>query len=117
MPEPQRIQRKRTKGWRMPPGAVCVTRPGRYGNPFRSGDRAADVENFRLCVSEYPVPADRIRMWLKAGGNVATLIALASRAWWVKRDLGGRDLCCWCPLDQPCHADALLELANGKDGG
>lgn len=22
------------------------------------------------------------------------------------------DLMCFCPLDQPCHADVLLELAN-----
>jgi hypothetical protein len=27
--------------------------------------------------------------------------------------LRGKDLACWCPLDQPCHADVLLELANG----
>jgi hypothetical protein len=26
--------------------------------------------------------------------------------------LRGKDLVCWCPLDQPCHADVLLELAN-----
>ena len=26
--------------------------------------------------------------------------------------LAGHDLACWCPLDQPCHADVLLELAN-----
>lgn len=26
--------------------------------------------------------------------------------------LRGHDLACWCPLDQPCHADVLLELAN-----
>ena len=26
--------------------------------------------------------------------------------------LRGRNLACWCPLDQPCHADVLLELAN-----
>ena len=30
----------------------------------------------------------------------------------VRAELAGRDLCCWCPLDQPCHADVLLELAN-----
>jgi len=30
-------------------------------------------------------------------------------------DLRGRDLACWCPLDQPCHADVLLELANAAD--
>lgn len=33
-------------------------------------------------------------------------------------DLRGRDLACWCPLEDaagnrvPCHADVLLELAN-----
>lgn len=29
--------------------------------------------------------------------------------------LVGHDLACWCPLDQPCHADVLLELANGAE--
>jgi hypothetical protein len=27
-------------------------------------------------------------------------------------DLRGKNLACWCPLDAPCHADVLLELAN-----
>lgn len=31
--------------------------------------------------------------------------------------LVGRDLACWCPLDQPCHADVLLELANSSASG
>jgi len=26
--------------------------------------------------------------------------------------LRGKNLACWCPLDSPCHADVLLELAN-----
>jgi hypothetical protein len=30
----------------------------------------------------------------------------------VKRELAGRDLACYCPLDQPCHADVLLAVAN-----
>jgi Domain of unknown function (DUF4326) len=30
----------------------------------------------------------------------------------VRERLSGRDLACWCKLDQPCHADILLELAN-----
>jgi hypothetical protein len=29
--------------------------------------------------------------------------------------LRGKDLACWCPLDQPCHADVLLELVNKGD--
>lgn len=31
---PQRIQRKRTRGWRMPEGAVYVGRGSKFGNPF-----------------------------------------------------------------------------------
>jgi hypothetical protein len=27
-------------------------------------------------------------------------------------ELRGKNLACWCPLDQPCHAEVLLELAN-----
>ena len=30
----------------------------------------------------------------------------------VKRILKGKNLACWCPLDQPCHADILLAIAN-----
>jgi hypothetical protein len=30
----------------------------------------------------------------------------------VKLELRGRDLACYCPLDEPCHADVLLEVAN-----
>ena len=30
----------------------------------------------------------------------------------VTRELRGRDLACYCPLDQPCHADVLLAIAN-----
>ena len=34
---PKRIQRKRTRGWRLPEGAVAVTRPTFWGNPFPVG--------------------------------------------------------------------------------
>lgn len=37
----------------------------------------------------------------------------ASPAWReMAAKLRGKNLACWCPLDQPCHADVLLELAN-----
>lgn len=38
---PRRIQRSRTAGWRMPPGAVYVGRPSKWGNPYRVGWPAA----------------------------------------------------------------------------
>jgi hypothetical protein len=93
---PHRIQLRRTRGWRKPDGAVVVSRPSRWGNPhpFReptAEERArvvalcrADLENGRL---DYTVDD-------------------------VRRELAGRDLACWCPLDHPCHADVLLEVAN-----
>jgi hypothetical protein len=30
----------------------------------------------------------------------------------IRSALRGKNLACWCPLDQPCHADVLLEIAN-----
>ncbi|WP_149563191.1 DUF4326 domain-containing protein [Streptomyces cacaoi] len=30
----------------------------------------------------------------------------------ARRELAGRYLMCWCPLDQPCPADVLLAVAN-----
>lgn len=30
----------------------------------------------------------------------------------IRERLAGHDLACWCPLDDACHADVLLELAN-----
>ena len=97
---PQRIQRKRTKGWRMP-NAVYVGRPGRWGNPF-----IADLLNGGNMSPEETV--DHFRRALIDG---RLQVSVAS----VRRDLAGKDLACWCALDAPCHADVLLDLAN-KDG-
>ena len=102
---PQRIQLRRAKGWRKPPGTVVVARPSRWGNPWRidpggrdewsAPDRATAVARFREFVSGDYDPA-----------------AYPSRAE-IRAQLAGRDLACWCPLDGPCHADVLLEIANG----
>ena len=36
---PIRIQRERTKGWRMPPNTVYVWRLSKFGNPFKGRSR------------------------------------------------------------------------------
>jgi hypothetical protein len=84
---------RRTGGWRKPPGAVNVARPTRWGNPFLIGTHGAEV-----VVAEY-------RRWINEAEQ-ADLLAAA------KTELAGHDLMCWCPLDRPCHADVLLEIAN-----
>lgn len=30
----------------------------------------------------------------------------------IRAELAGKNLACWCPLNQPCHADVLLKIAN-----
>lgn len=92
---PQRIQRKRSKGWKMPPNTVYVGRPRIWGNPF---PRNAYVDA-RTCVDDF-------KSWLWDTPNLRSEI---------RRDLRGKDLACWCPLDQPCHADVLLEIANAEE--
>jgi hypothetical protein len=107
----------------MPKGAVYVGRPSLFGNPWdlataRSYDVPIDrrrqwcVDKFRpemdrlALLSDYAMVSDRgyERLWA---------MGLPTMADYAKRLLRGHDLACWCPLDQPCHADVLLELANG----
>jgi len=109
---PKRIQRKRTKGWRMPAGAVYVGRPTVFGNPFPwTGARDAGYQGTEEQLRAFSVQV--FREWLTAN----------ERYWHGQEEqrqrliealpsLRGKDLACWCSLDQICHADVLLELAN-----
>ena len=136
---PQRIQRSRAKGWRMPEGAVYVGRGTRWGNPFdfrRSeycwaaltfdcrGDAAGRHEASVRAYRDWIDPPHGRRTLLfeeqpkLAGGEKSIALGPPVRAGEApsKQDiiaaLRGKDLACWCRLDQPCHADVLLELAN-----
>lgn len=101
MTTPKRIQRKRTKGWQMPANAVYVGRPTRYGNPFAiTEDR--DAGDVRIAF----------RTWLLVEGCHANMPDKKQAILDSLDELRGKDLACWCRLDQPCHADVLLELAN-----
>jgi hypothetical protein len=94
MARPVRMQLSRRKGWRMPPDTVKVDRSTRFGNPFhlgKDGDRAEIVRLFREHLARPEQAA-----------HVAD----------IKATLRGRNLACWCPLDGPCHADVLLDVAN-----
>jgi hypothetical protein len=93
---PNRIQLRRSKGWRKPEGAVVVARPSRWGNPHRID--APTVAAHRVSVDAY-------RADLLAGRLEVTVDD-------VRQELAGRDLACWCRADLPCHADVLLEVAN-----
>jgi hypothetical protein len=105
---PDRIQRRRTKGWRMPDGAVYVGRPSKWGNPYVIRGRWVTglfYEEHLAAVGEERGLAVRLfREHIAAGRWLSHEI--------IRAELRGKDLVCWCPLDQPCHADVLLEIAN-----
>lgn len=102
---PIRIQRQRTKGWRMPPNTVYVGRPTKWGNPFRLGQPGPD--DCMVCANrQEAVDNYRSELLLFDGGFLGIIEED------VVDELRGKNLACWCPLDQPCHADVLLEIAN-----
>jgi hypothetical protein len=88
---PRRVQLRRTRGWRLPPGAVVVARPTPWGNPYTL------VEH---------TPAEAVALYRRHLAEHAELAAAA------RRELADKDLACWCRPGQPCHADVLLEVAN-----
>lgn len=112
MPEtanPIRVQRQRTKGWKMPENTVYVGRPTQWGNPWTPEKywAAGYGGSFEVAIQHC---VDAYRAWLNGEGH------------WAHGDLNpvpdlsvlrGKSLACWCPLGQPCHADVLLEIANG----
>jgi len=84
---PLRIQRKRTKGWRMPANSVYVGRPTKWGNPYRGPDAVSKFLK-KMVLMTYT----RRRAFLEP--------------------LTDKNLVCWCSLESPCHADVLLRMAN-----
>lgn len=117
---PKRVQRKRTKGWKKPEGAVYVGRGSKWGNPFT-------VEPLPGTGWKLTAPDDPERNW---GPERRPLVSFAVYLFEeavlmglydvpgpkdICVELAGKDLMCWCPLDQPCHADVLLEIANDGD--
>lgn len=87
---------------------MVVSRPSKWGNPFtlemwrdlipdERGQREMVVMQFGTMLIDGEFEGDYPRM-----GQII-------------RELAGKNLACWCPLDQPCHADVLLDIANAKE--
>ncbi len=103
-----RIQRQRTKGWRLPEGAIIVTRPTIWGNPFvvgRDGDLARCLEMYSGLAFGHIVRG--------IGATVAEQERAQAAMMRARQQLRGKQLACWCRLDRPCHADLLIALADG----
>jgi hypothetical protein len=97
---PTRIQRTRLKGAKLPPNTICVTRPGRFSNPYKIGELNHDTgervtPGKCLDYFEYYLrrryPGEQLREFLdplREADHIA----------------------CWCKTSAPCHGDILLKL-------
>ncbi|OHV85914.1 DUF4326 domain-containing protein [Ensifer sp. LCM 4579] len=102
MKKPVRLQLSRRKGFDLQARslatnglpAVNVARPGKWGNPNlvtthgHEGAVRAFARDLRGGILNFSVED-------------------------VRRELRGKNLACWCKPGAPCHADVLLEIANG----
>ena len=100
----------------MPENTVSVARPTKWGNPFTIEaaleSEYASTETARefvvTCFREWLGPSQQGRDWWHGPESDRRRATILSNL----ADLRGKNLACWCPLDAPCHADVLLEIAN-----
>jgi hypothetical protein len=100
--KPLRIQRTRQKGkgYLFPEGEqndlpiVAVSRPLRWGNPYKVGENG--VKDVLEAIALFEKDINDIVLWEQT----------------IKAELKGKNLACWCKLGEPCHADVLLKIAN-----
>lgn len=119
--KPVRLQLSRRKGFNLQAlsmatnglPAVNVARPSKWGNPYRvlsENDPQSAVDRFRGLLKQRPSRLRHLVLAICSGrpgiGEYAVQQMKASLP-----TLRGKNLACWCALDQPCHADVLLELA------
>jgi hypothetical protein len=81
----------------MPPNTIYVGRPTVWGNPYAAGAQLLNGEKLTAAKS-----VELYRQHVREVFDPET----------IRTRLAGKNLACWCPLGQPCHADVLLELAN-----
>ena len=116
---PIRVQLSRKKGWRMPENTVKVSRPTAGGNPFVIGGWFKRFSNGWMRAMEGFQDGTYVRIsdareaveWFEWYTTTWNPMVKAEKL----KGLAGKNLACWCALDQPCHADVLLELANHEE--
>jgi hypothetical protein len=115
---PKRLQLSRKKGYKRPEGAVLISRPSMWGNPYRIEPGRGITKPFKYVVYDDNRAVSICCLDLEGAREVAVDMFKA----YMRREpmlraaarttLRGRDLLCWCPVGSPCHGDVLLKIAN-----
>ena len=105
--KPRRLQRKRTKGFRMADlsnNYVYCGRGSKWGNPFKA-ELYQPKDRKRIAKERY--------VEMIESGFPGIFHGIDFR--WIRKhlhELRGKDLVCWCGLDEICHVDFLLSESN-----
>lgn len=119
MSDPQRMQVSRKRGFDLQAAsralnglpAKLVTRPGKWGNPFSIDDTAV---RYRLVRADAQAKAVALAgEWLRGTLDPSLSPGPPPSRDEIRSELRGHNLACWCKPGTPCHADVLIELANG----
>ena len=110
-----RVQRLRKKGYKTPENTVYVGRPTKWGNPFKViGEKniwfVVEENDDPICSFETEKEAldccvEMYKEYISHEHNLGIVNVF---------DLKGKNLSCWCPLNKPCHVDALLSILNRR---
>lgn len=102
--KPRKVRRR--YGLPVPEGAVFTGTGSKWMTPFVVGVprviRDADGKAVKVVPGSEDEAFALYRWYLGVSGLEAE----------AAEELRGRDLCCWCLPETPCHTDVLLELAN-----
>lgn len=91
----------------MPANTVKVSRPGKWGNPFKIGTHVRYAGEWVVITTK----SQAVR-WFRSMFSVRDRNYPSDAE--IREELKGKNLACWCSLDGPCHADVLLEIANSE---
>ncbi len=110
----KRLQLSREKGFKLPFGAVKVDRSTKFGNPYRIG---APLDQKQARRWGWNISPAGLKHECKDAAEAVSKFRHA--LFWdvaihdfIRTELGGKDLACWCAPGEPCHADTLIEIAN-----
>lgn len=117
--KPQRMQLSRKRGFNLQAAsnalnglpAKRVTRPGKWGNPFSIDEMASRYGLDKAAAQAKAV--DLCTQWLIGAIDPALSPGPAPTRKAIRTELAGHNLACWCKPGTPCHAEVLIEIANG----
>lgn len=111
-----RVQRKRTKGYKLPENTKCVNRGTKWGNPFKvikegnywnvTNVLSNDFGSYQTKNQANKKAIELYGDWLKEELKAKRLDL---------RELQGKNLACFCSLELDCHADHLIKLINNYE--